>query len=88
MCVEGWDGDHKEWHIYLSFLLGQMSRVKIKPTYKSITKSVSTQAAVNYGCNDKCIQAQLDAYYLDQASNTGRLGESAEVVPHSGLSMD
>lgn len=93
VCMEGSDntsGSHGLMHKATSAVIAPF-QTKPQMDYNQATKLVAKELSVAYGCDAKCIEAQLDEHYC-KVYTCGKPGETcdqklkdAKVVPHSGM---
>lgn len=86
ICLEGTDntsGSHGAVHGMTAELM-ELHRAHNEMNYTKARDEMSTLINKVYGCNKKCLEAQLDEYYK-KAYSCGDLN-NAKVTPHSGMS--
>ncbi|WP_211243491.1 PAAR-like domain-containing protein [Chitiniphilus eburneus] len=85
ICLEGTTNSHGSHGAAHAATKKVMELHRAKPTmdYETARDEMANMVSVAFGCDKKCIKAQLDEYYKD-AHKCGGL-DKAKVRPHSGM---
>jgi DNA-binding protein H-NS len=94
ICLEGMDntgGSHGAMHATTRDLMN-VHRLEGEMNYTAARSELAAVVSTAYGCDRKCLEAQLDDYYC-KAYSCGKPGQAcketlkdAKLIPHSGLS--